>query len=332
LYVAETIPSLGTALALVIPQMTQEVFGLAMSLPPDRWKDFTTYADAKAQWESEPVVRAIFEDGATDPIGAPHGNFEMGLSQWPPAETTARRWYLQPDGSLGDAAPTVASAGSSFQLDPDAGMRGILGPGTGLWSSLPDYDWKVPDAGFEVAFMTAPLTEDLAMLGTGSVDLWIRSQVPDADLEVNLTEVRPDGQERYVQSGWLRASFRKLTPASTALWPEPTMRLSDITPLPVGVWEPLRVAIAGFGHVFRKGSRIRIAVDTPGDSRADWRFDLLKFPGTVTYDIAHASAYPSSVVLPVLSGKTINAALPPCPSVRGEQCRPFTEHPNTPAL
>ena len=47
--------------------------------------------------------------------------------------------------------------------------------------------------------------------------------VDDADVEVNLSEVRPDGQEMYVQSGWLRASHRALDPKSTELWPEHTL-------------------------------------------------------------------------------------------------------------
>ena len=43
------------------------------------------------------------------------------------------------------------------------------------------------------------------MAGTGSVDLWVASNRRDADLQVTLSEVRPDGTERYVQNGWLRA-------------------------------------------------------------------------------------------------------------------------------
>ena len=31
-----------------------------------------------------------------------------------------------------------------------------------------------------------------------------------------------------------------------------------------------RVEIMPFGHVFRAGSRIRLIVDTPGDSMASW--------------------------------------------------------------
>ena len=41
-------------------------------------------------------------------------------------------------------------------------------------------------------------------------EAWIRSSAPDVDLQVTVTEVRPDGKETFVQGGWLRGSLRKL--------------------------------------------------------------------------------------------------------------------------
>ncbi len=337
IYVAHDVPKVAGIMTLLAPQLSSQVFGASLPLPPSRWGSVTTWEQAKAKWEAEPELTAHFEDGATDPIGTPHDNFALQFSQWPPKETALQRWYFQPDGSLGDAAPVVKEAASTFLLDPTAGDRGILGDKGNLWLGLPDYNWLVPPKGNEVAFTSAPLDKDVIMMGTGSVDFWIRSlaaDVTDADLEVNLTEVRADGQERYVQSGWLRASFRKLTAAATDLWPEPSLEQSDTAPLVVGQWTKVRVAIAGFGHVFRKGARIRIAIDTPGDSRASWRFSLKTWPHPVSYDVAHAADYPSSVALPVISGAQlpVTAAIPACPSLRGQQCRAFVDAANTPAV
>ncbi len=335
IYVAHQKPSTGGLMGVLAPQLTKQIYGVEVALPPDRWTGVASYEDAKAKWEAEPEVHAFFENGATAPLGAPHDNFDLAFSQWPPKETKAQRWFFQPDGSLGATAPTVADGASTFALDPTAGDRGIMGPKGGLWSALPDYNWLIPPTGDEVVFTSAPLDDDLVMMGTGSVDFWIRSlaaDVTDADIEVNLTEVRADGQERYIQSGWLRASFRQLTAQSTELWPEPTLLKGDIKPLEIGKWQQVRVAIAGFGHAFRKGTRIRIAIDTPGDSRADWRFTLQTYAHPATYDVAHSAAYPSSMALPVLSGTAIpaTALLPPCPSLRGQECRPSAVAANTP--
>jgi uncharacterized protein len=217
-----------------------------------------------------------------------------------------------------------------FDLDPDAGQRSVL-PAGGEWDPLPAYEWRLLDAGKAVAFETAPLTEDLVMLGTGSVDVWLQSNVDDADLEVNLTEVRPDGQEMYVQSGWLRASHRTLAEDATTLWPAHTHREQDVAPLPAGEWTPVRIGIAGFGHVFRAGSKVRVSIDTPGDSRVRWFFDLLEFAGGATHRVAHSASYPSSVVLPVVAGVAGVPPLPPCPSLRGQPCRAYAAYTNTPA-
>src|SRR5262249_10503770 len=158
--------------------------------------------------------------------------------------------------------------------DPDAGHRGILAEGGNVWDPIPKYDWKPLPDGYDVVFVSDPLPQDLVMLGTASVDLWIRSPVDDADIEVNLSEVRPDGQEMFVQSGWLRASLRKLAASATELWPDHTYTKEDETLLVPGDWTQARVGVAAFGHVFRAGSRIRVMVDTPGDSRAAWQFAL----------------------------------------------------------
>jgi predicted acyl esterase len=177
---------------------------------------------------------------------------------------------------------------------------------------------------------SAPVAEDTVLLGTASVDLWLNSPVDDADLEVTLSEVRADGQELYVQSGWLRASHRKPGPNATPLWPAQTLQENAWAALPAGEWVPVRVGVAGFGHVLRAGSRVRVSVDTPGGVRADWRFALKAFPGPVTYGIGHDATHPSKVVLPRLAGVTAVSGPPPCPSLRGQPCRAHQPSPNAP--
>jgi len=332
LYVAHRVPSIDPALLDVAPLLFDQIFGVSMKLSQTRFASYSDYDKAKADFENELPLRAIFENGGVkSDLGAPEGTFEHRFSQWPPAETQPQRWYFEPDGSLGQSPPTVSDSASSFNLDPDAGERGILAPGGNIWDKLPDYAWPELTDGDAVAFISPPLQKDLLMLGTGSVDMWLKSTVDDADLEINLTEARPDGKEMYVQSGWLRASERKLGPTSTDLWPEPTFMEKDVQPLLPGQWVKVRVAIAGFSHVFRKGSRIRISVDTPGDRRSVWRFRLEKFPNGAIHAVAHSSTYPSSVLLPVIPGVPVTTPLPPCPSLRGEPCRKYVAYTNTPA-
>jgi hypothetical protein len=332
IYVAHAVPVISEDLRTLAPPLFQGAFKVSLKFPPDRFAKYKTWEEAKVAYEAEQPLRAIFEDGGTNDVGAPEGTFEMHFDAWPPPAAKAQRFYFHADGTMDGKMPVEAAAASSFQLDPEAGHRGILAPGGNVWDPLPAYDWKPPAPGAAVVLETAPLAADQVMIGTGSVDLWLRSPVDDADLEVNLMEVRPDGQERYIQSGWLRASLRKAAASATELWPEHTYRQPDEAMLVPGEWTQARVGIAGFSHVFRAGSKIRVTVDTPGDSRAAWLFALKPYAGKVLYDIGESATHPSSVALPVLPGVVATTPLPACPSLRAEQCRPYTAYVNTPSL
>lgn len=328
LYVAKTIPKVDDKLRDIAGLLFQNIFGVAVNLPPDRFASYPSHAEALKAFEAEKPIRVLFESGAKNGAGAPEGVFEQRFDAWPPPSTTPTRFYFHADGTMSADKPTETASASEFDLDPAAGQKGILQPGGDVWDPLPKYDWKAPAEGKAVVFESAALTENQVLLGTGSVDLFIRSNQKDADLESNLTEVRADGQEVYIQSGWLRASQRKLSPAATELWPEPTQEEKDAADLPAGEWTLVRVPIAAAGHVLRAGSRIRISIDTPGESRAEWRFDLLKFQGTATHQIAHEAMHASSVVLPFVSGVAVPTETPKCPSLRGQPCRTYAAQKN----
>ncbi len=334
LFVARRVPFVDKEIRALAPLIFNQVFHSMLQLPPDRFTGFTAYGDALQSWMNEPRVRVIFDSGdvAGDP-GAPVGTFERTFGEWPPAPTQEYRLYLQrPDGdgvSLADAPPADSGAASAFALDPSAGARGNLAGGD-VGDKQPKWDWQQSQPGKAAVFESAPFATDMGFVGTGSADLWVKSTANDADLQITISELRPDGNETYVQSGWLRASMRKLGPDSTALWPSPTYLEADDAPLVPGQWTSARVPLAGFGHVFRKGSRIRLTVDTPGGTRAAWRFELKTFPGPVTHTIGHSAEHPSSLALPLIPGLTAPTPLPACPSLRGQPCRTAMPYQNTP--
>jgi len=190
--------------------------------------------------------------------------------------------------------------------------------------ALPPWDWQpdAPDHG--LAYLTDPLAQTLVMAGSGSVDLWLKSIAADSDLQVTLSEVRPDGYETFVQSGWLRASHRKLDSAhSTALRPVHTHLAADAADLPAGQFSVVRVELFPFAHVFRVGSRIRIVIDSPGGTRPLWKFDVLMPEQAVRNTIGRSTAAASRIVLPVIPDVDVETPLPPCPSLRGQPCRPY---------
>jgi predicted acyl esterase len=176
--------------------------------------------------------------------------------------------------------------------------------------------------------VTKPFDTNTVILGSGSVDLWLRSTAPDVDLEVTVSEVRPDGKEVYVQSGWLRASRRALdAAASTALQPVPTYRAADARPLPRGADALVRVPLLPFGHAFRAGSKLRVAVQPPGGNRPQWAFAARTYRRRVTNRITIAADHPSRVVLPVVD-VAVPTPRPDCGSLRGQPCRDYIPEAN----
>jgi predicted acyl esterase len=190
----------------------------------------------------------------------------------------------------------------------------------------PDLAWAPLPEGRALTYTTRPLAADTTMVGAGSVDLWLRSTAPDVDVEVTISEVRPDGQETYVQSGWLRAGARALDPArSTELVPVPTFAADDVADLPRRAFSLVRVPVYPFGHVFRAGSSVRVTVQPPGGNRPSWAFDAITYDRPVTNRIGVGGVHASRVVLPVVDGVEVPTGLPECGSLRGQPCRTAAE-------
>jgi len=333
LYVNRGIRPLPPLLRLIAPVLFGEIFGAGTGIPDDRFDPAAPYEETRAAYEAEPPVRILFESGGGANgarKGAPEPSFELLQPAWPPPATVPTRLYLHPDGSLRDFVPSEAESASAFRHDDDKGAE-TYDVDDPFEKALPDITWLPEEPGRQAVFATEPLAEDLTLVGFASADLWVQSDAEDADLEVTISEIRPDGQEMYVTNGWLRASLRTLAPGSTPLRPIPTRLEADATPLPAGAWELVRVEIYPFAHVFRAGSRLRLAVSTPGGNKGRWKFEVLQLGDGIRHRISHSAALPSSLVLPVIPGLEAPTELPECPSLRSQPCREHVPHANLPA-
>ncbi|WP_028638133.1 CocE/NonD family hydrolase [Nocardioides sp. URHA0032] len=324
LYVGHRVP--GTSKNFVAPILAQSLTGVGgLQLPKGIDYSGLDYAQALAKYESQKPVRVLFEEGAAagQPAGSPLPRFTRTFSSWPLESVRPTSFYLS-GRRLGAAPPkdTQRTGRRSYRADPSA-LPATDFPGGNIWAANPTYDWRQIPAGKGLGWITAPLRRTVVAVGTGSVDLWVRSSAPDTDLEATLSEVRPDGTEVYVQSGWLRVSHRKLDlTRSTQISPVHTDLASDAAPLPAGVWTKVRVELFPFAQPFRKGSRIRLTLDAPGGAKPLWAFDSTVSHGERVL-VAADRRHPSRLVLPVVPGVQVPATAPDCASLRSQPCRTY---------
>jgi uncharacterized protein len=325
-YVARRVPTIPPDVRALAPIGYAALAGVPLELPPDRFSGETDFGAALARYEAEPPIRVLFDNGAGGPApGAPVAAFEASFHRWPPPTARQRPLYLAAHGRLAGGPPSARTAADAFRYDPAAlPATSHTSRDDDFFDALPGYDWKPLPDGTAVAYATPPLRDDLVVLGPASADLWLRSSARDTDLEVVITEVRPDGNETYVQSGWLRASHRKLDgDASTPLSPVPTHTRADAADLPADRFSRVQVPIFPFGHVFRAGSRLRVVVQPPGGNTPRWAFDVLPAEGEVVNEIDHTARHASRVLVSVVPDVSVTTGLPPCPALRGQPCRRF---------
>ena len=331
LYVARRTPRLLRATKDLAPVIFGAAMGIpGLTLPPDPIQEHSSFPAAKSAFERIPPVRILFDNGAgSDTPGEPYPAFEQSFASFPPPGSAARSWYLGAGGALTDAPPATPGA-DTFTWDPKArpatSFTGNTARGAnGLWTATPPYKWTQHPDGTAVSYVSGPLGANTAVLGAGALQAWIRASAASVDLQATVTEVRPDGKETFVQSGWLRASERKLDARrSTLLEPVLSLRKRHSKPLPGNRFSRITVPLYYQGHVYRPGSRVRVTLAAVGGDQPVWGFGNARPRQPATVAVARSSALPSRLILPEAPGVAVPTGLPPCPSLRGQPCRDYT--------
>ena len=355
LYVAHQAPLLNSAVVKAsAPVVYDEAMGLPktdlVTLPSDPIQTEPTYEGALKAFEALPPVRVMFDNGAGEsPTGSktagdPYPGFEDSFSAYPIPGTTAQTWYFGAGGTLNEQQPTIKGTDSdTYTSNASALPMTDFGSNTGtggLWGNASEWEWnwQQSPAGSAVSFVSEPLKEDTVAIGGGAVHLWVKSSTPDVDLQATVSEVRPDGNETFVQDGWIRGSERKLATTSsnilheepTLLEPIPTMLAKNAKPMPSSRFVPVVIPLYFEGHAYRADSRIRVTIAAPNGTQPIWSFSKTQPEGgTSTVSIAYSRNKPSSLILPVVPGVSVPTELPPCPSLRNEPCRSYQAYANS---
>ena len=295
----------------------------AEALEQSRFAAMTNVSAARDRFRKDPAVRVLLDVGGTDlGAGSLAPSWELTADTWPIEGTKATRYHLG-DGTLSTAEPTTDAAEATYDADPAARPETSLDPSVASPFADQPNKWTPISAGSGLGWISAPLSSDTLIAGGSSLDLRLTASEADTDLQATLTEVRPDGQETYVGSGWLRASHHKLDEsASTATEPRPTHLATDRSTLDDDAPTLVRVGIDPTVHAFRAGSRIRVTLSAPGGDRSLWKWDTID-DGTTKVTVHSTVAEPSALVLPVIQRRTAGAPLPACGVLRGQPCRAY---------
>jgi uncharacterized protein len=211
---------------------------------------------------------------------------EWRAEAWPPASLAPTTLYLQPDHRL--SADHVASGRDQLRYTPSVGVE------AGFWWGELNADQRPIDA-FSLTYDTAPLTEDLAIMGLPQVTLKAASTARQADWFVRLSDVAPDGQVTLVTGAGINGAQR--------------VSMADPVDLVPGELYSLQLKLHLATWVFPAGHRIRMAV-----SNSLWPMNWpTPFPMTTTLALGGTDG--SSVVLPrvPLRGAPATAYAPPEP-------------------
>jgi putative CocE/NonD family hydrolase len=244
--------------------------------------------------------------------------FETGSNQWkaydqwPPEGVEERRLYLHASNQASFEPPAeTEDAFDSYVSDPNRPVpyreRPIPetyggSPGWGTWHTD---DQRFAESRPDVAvYETQPLESDTRIAGDVMVDLFASTSGTDSDWVVKVIDVYPPsvpedppmgGYELMIAADVLRGRFRN----------------GFETPEPVTPNAPVeyRIDLLSHDHVFRKGHRIMIQVQStwfPIIDRNPQKFVPNIFLAkasdyqAATQHIFRSKTYPSAVLLPVL--------------------------------
>jgi putative CocE/NonD family hydrolase len=192
---------------------------------------------------------------------------------WPPKRAVTKTLYLQPDGGLAWIAPPLSSSKDSYISDPAHPVPFVpYVTGPDVPQRYMDEDQRFATTrGDVLVYQTAPLTEDVTVVGPIKPRLKIASTGTDSDFIVKLIDVYPEdykepGEEKegkrvtaglpVIMQGYqmmirgepFRAKFRNS-------WENPE-------PLTPGKVTDIDFTMQDINHTFLKGHRIMVQIQS----------------------------------------------------------------------
>jgi putative CocE/NonD family hydrolase len=189
----------------------------------------------------------------------------MNYTAWPPKEASIKNIYFQPGGKLSFEKPAEgASPFDTYISDPAKPVpyrarpiEETYGPGSRWYTWLTDDQRFVDNRPDVLTFQTDTLTHDVTITGDVMAKLYAATTGTDADWVVKLIDVYPQeykkepkmsGYELMIADDVFRGRFRN--------------SFSNPEPITPGKAELYTIGLHGADHVFKKGHRIMVQVQS----------------------------------------------------------------------
>ncbi|MGA7905893.1 MAG: CocE/NonD family hydrolase [Candidatus Sulfotelmatobacter sp.] len=206
---------------------------------------------------------------------------------WPPKEGQPSELFFQPNHTLAATAPQPDT--HRLKYIPSVGVE------AGFWWGELLNDPRPVDA-FSLVYDSAPLKEDVGILGRAHALLLASANAPLADWFARLSDVAPDGTVTQITGAGINGAQRESMSEPRDLEPDKVY--------------PLDIEMHLTSWVFPQGHRIRVAI-----SNAQWPM-ILPTPYAMTTSLELGGSDGSRVVLPIVPvhGTAPPAFSPPQPS------------------
>lgn len=179
---------------------------------------------------------------------------------WPPKGTTARKLYMNADGTLSFTAP-ARSACRDYASDPANPVPYRPRPISSTWGSPAWPWWEAEDQRFlqgrrdVLTYRSAALTDDLTVTGQVAATLMASTSGTDSDFVVKLIDVFPDDAANPLGGYQLPIAME----IRRGRWLDGFETSRPLVPNRIRAWD---VPLHDRDHVFKRGHRIMVQVQS----------------------------------------------------------------------
>jgi predicted acyl esterase len=211
-------------------------------------------------------------------------------AEWPPPEAQGIALFLGAGGKLNHRALQQQTEADQFTYDPENPTPTVGGSILSSVYPVGSVDVSEVQKRFDVlTYTSAPLDDNLDVVGPVRVILYASSSALDTDFSARLSDVFPDGRAIQLQSGILRARYRNISGDPENLEPARIYRFE------IDLWAT--------ANRFKKGHQLRLDVSSADFPRFDRNSNRGGEPGApvaAVQTIYHDPEHPSHIVLSVL--------------------------------